>query len=173
MSGVRRAALVLVVLVVAAAVALVWVLRDPGAGDAGEVTSAESAVATVVSSSVKQQAREVAADAATRAYSYAWDTLGDDRAEARALMTDAMRRRYDRTMAGIGTSSRRVHTVVSAEVVETGLVSATAAQARVLVFVNQRTSADDLDEPSLDLDRVLVTLERVDGRWRLADLDSL
>jgi Mce-associated membrane protein len=172
-SGARRAALVLVVLVAAAAVALVWAPRDPGVGDAGEVTSAESASATVASAAVKQEAREVAADAATRAYSYAWDTLGDDMAVARALMTDTMRRRYDRTMAGIGTSSTRDHTVVSAEVVETGLVSATASQARVLVFVNQRTSADDLTEPRLDLDRVLVTLERVDGGWRLAELDAL
>ena len=84
-----------------------------------------------------------------------------------------MQRRYDRTMAGVATSSRRERTVVAAEVVETALVSATTSYARVLVFVNQSTSADDLREPRLDLDRVLVTLERVDGEWKVSELDAL
>jgi hypothetical protein len=172
-SGVRRAALVLAVLVAGAAVVLVWLVRDSDVAGASEVTSAEAPSATVVSTSVKETVREVASDAATRAYSYAWDTLDEDRSEARGLMTEPMQRRYDRTMAGVTTSSRRDHTVVSADVVETGLVSATSSQARVLVFVNQRTSSDSLSEPRLDLDRVLVTLERVDDGWRLADLDSL
>lgn len=173
MTGVRRAVLVLAVLVVGAAAVLVWLLRDAGLGAPEEITSAESAGAAVASTSVKEVVREVAAEAATRAYSYAWDTLAEDRSDARALMTATMQRRYDRTMAGVATSSRREHTVVSADVVETGLVSATASHARVLVFVNQRTSADDLPEPRLDLDRVLVTLERVDGEWKVSELDAL
>ena len=88
-------------------------------------------------------------------------------------MTAAMRDRYDRTMAGVTTSSRRNRTVVEAEVLDTALVTASPTYARVLVFVNQRTSGDDRQRPSLDLDRVLVTLERVDGEWRVSELDSL
>ena len=164
---------VLAVLVVAAGAALGWLLLDPGAGSSEKVTSAESAQARVASESVKDTVREVAAEASTRAYSYRWDTLAEDRAAARDLMTTAMQRRYDRTMAGVGTSSRRERTVVSAEVVETALVTATSSYARVLVFVNQRTEADGLPEPRLDLDRVLVTLERADGEWRVSELDAL
>jgi Mce-associated membrane protein len=173
MSNVRRASLVLALLVVAAAVAVVWLLQDADRGAAAQVTSAESADATVASEAVKDTVREVAADASARAYSFAWDTLAEDRAAARELMTTAMQRRYDRTMAGVATSSRRDRTVVAAEVVETALVSATTSYARVLVFVNQSTSADDLREPRLDLDRVLVTLERVDGEWKVSELDAL
>ena len=88
-------------------------------------------------------------------------------------MTTAMQVRYDRTMAGVATSSRRDRSVVSAEVVDTALVTATSGDARVLVFVNQRTASDDLDEPMLDLDRVLVTLDRVDGEWKVSELDAL
>lgn len=173
MSGLRRTALALAVLVLLAAAAVVWLVRDADLAAGPEVSSAESAAATVASASVKEAVRAAAAEASTRAYSYAWDTLAEDRSEARGLMTPAMQRRYDRTMAGVATSSTRHRTVVSAEVVETGLVSATASDARVLVFVNQRTSADNLPEPRLDLDRVLVTLERVDGEWKLAELDAL
>ena len=169
----RRMVLALVVLVVAAAAVLVWLVRGaPGDVGAG-VTTAESGEAAVVSAAVKQDVREVAADGASAAYSYSWDTLADDKAAARDLMTAAMQDRYDRTMAGVATASRRDRTVVSAEVVDTALVTATATYARVLVFVNQSTAGDELDEPRLDLDRVLVSLQRDGGRWKVSELDAL
>lgn len=172
MSALRRVGVVLAVLVVAAAVALAWLVRE-GSPATTSVTSADAADATVASRGVKQEVREVAAEAATRAYSYSWDTLAEDKAQARALMTTAMQMRYDRTMAGTGTTGRRDRTVVSAEVVDTALVIATADAARVLVFVNQRTTGRGLEEPLLDLDRVLVSLQDVDGEWKVSELDAL
>ena len=172
MSAVRRVGVVLAVLVVAAAVALAWLVRE-GSPAPTSVSSAEAADATVASDAVKQEVREAAAEAAARAYSYSWDTLNEDKARARALMTDAMQARYDRTMAGTGTTGQRERTVVSAEVVDTALVTATPTEARVLVFVNQRTTGRGLEEPLLDLDRVLVSLEDVDGKWKVSELDAL
>lgn len=172
MSAVRRSGVVLTVLVVAAAVTLVWLIRE-GSPASTSVTSAEAADATVASQAVKDEVREVAAEAAARAYSYSWDTLAEDKAQARALMTTAMQARYDRTMAGTGTTGQRDRAVVSAEVADTALVTATANAARVLVFVNQRTTGRGLEEPLLDLDRVLVTLEDVDGAWKVSELDAL
>ena len=162
----------LAVLVVAAAAVLGWlVLADGTAGLA--TTSAESSDAVVATAGTKADVLEAAAEATTRAYSYSWQTLGEDRAEARTLMTRDMQRRYDRTMAGVGTSSQTEHTVVSAKVVESALVTATSSYARVLLFVNQKTDGDALDDPLLDLDRVLVTLVREDGDWLLEELDAL
>jgi len=166
---VNRWLVALTALVVLAAGALVWVLRDSGA----DVSSADSADAVVVSSAVKEAVRERAAEGASAAYGYSWRTLADDKAAARVLMTPAMRDRYDRTMAGVTTSSRRDRRVVEAEVVDTALVTASSTYARVLVFVNQRTSGDDLDRPTLDLDRVLVTVQRVGGDWKVSELDAL
>jgi Mce-associated membrane protein len=168
----RRAATVLAGLVVVAVAVLAWLVRDEG-GTASAVSTAEASEASVASAEVKADVQHTAARAARKAYSYSWDTLGDDREEARALMTGEMQRRYDRTMAGVGTSSRREHTVASAKVVDTGVVTASESYARVLVFVNQRTSGDDLDTPTLDLDRVLVTLRFVDGGWLIDELDAL
>ena len=168
----QRAAGVLAVLVIAAAAVLAWLVL-PSDGSAGGTTTAESSDAVVASARTKDDVLDAAAEATTRAYSYSWETLGEDREAARELMTREMQRRYDRTMAGVGTSSRTNHTVVSAEVVESGLVTATSSRARVLLFVNQTTDGDDLDEPLLNLDRVLVTLVRDDGVWRLDELDAL
>ena len=164
---------VLAVLVLAAAGVLAWLLVDTD-GSAGLVaTSAESSSSSVASAATKATVLDVATDATTKAYSYSWETLGEDRAAARELMTREMQRRYDRTMAGVGTTSRTDHAVVSAEVVESALVTATSSYARVLLFVNQSTERDGLEEPLLDLDRVLVTLVRDGDDWLLDELDAL
>jgi len=170
---VNRWLVALTALVVLAAGALVWVLRDAADDSGADVSSADSVDAVVVSSAVKEAVRGRAAEGASAAYGYSWKTLADDMAAARVLMTPAMRDRYDRTMAGVTTSSRRDRTVVEAEVVDTALVTASPTYARVLVFVNQRTSGKDLDRPTLDLDRVLVTVQRVDGEWKVSELDAL
>jgi hypothetical protein len=169
----NRWLLALTVLVVLTAAALVWVLRDAGDDSGTDVSSADAADAAVASSVVKESARLGAAAGARVAYSYSWRSLTYDKAAARRLMTPAMRDRYDRTMAGVATSSRRDRRVVRAEVVDTALVTATPTYARVLVFVNRRTAGDDLDRPTLDLDRVLVTVRRVDGGWKVSELDAL
>ncbi len=169
----QRWAGVLAVLVVVAGAVLAWILLRDDSGSGLDTTSAESSSSTVASAGIKNAALEAAVDVTTKAYSYSWETLGDDRTAAREKMTSEMRRRYDRTMAGLGTSSQRDHTVVTAEVVDSALVTATPSYARVLLFVNQTTSDSTLDKPLLDLDRVLVTLVRDGGVWRLDDLDAL
>jgi Mce-associated membrane protein len=163
----------LAVLVLAAAVVLVWLVQRTGAGELPDVTTAESEEAVVASATVKDAVRDAASEAVTAAYSYTWETLADDKAAARDLMTEAMARRYDRTMAGVTTASRANHTEVSATVSGTALVTASASDARVLVFVNQSTTGDDLDKPRLDLDRVLVTLVRAGEAWKVDELDAL
>lgn len=170
---VNRRLLVLAALVVLAAAVLVWALLDSRAAPASDVSSADAADAVVASSAVKESVRLRAADGARVAYSYSWRSLAYDKAAARRLMTPAMQERYDRTMAGVATASRRDRTVVRAEVVDTALVTASTTYARVLVFVNQRTSGADLDRPTLDLDRVLVTLRRTGGEWKVDELDAL
>jgi hypothetical protein len=169
----KRVVAGLAALVLVAAVVLVWLLQRAGDGGAPGATTAESDEAVVASAAVKEAVRDAASDAATRAYSYSWKTLAEDKADARDLMTEQMARRYDRTMAGVATTSRRAHTDVSATVAGTALVTASGSDARVLVFVNQSTTSDDLDEPLLDLDRVLVTLVRAGGTWKVSELDAL
>lgn len=168
----KRMALGLAVLVLAAVITLLWLVR---AGDrpVTGVTTAESDRAAVASEAIRDDVTAVAERAATRVYSYSWLTLAQDKAAARALLTGDMLEQYDRTMAGVATSSVRDRTVVTAEVVGSALVTATSSYARVLVFVNQSTAGEDLDEPTLDLDRVLVTLVRARGEWKVSELDAL
>ena len=173
MSTYRRWIAGLGALVLAAALVLGWLVRGTGDDPAAGVSSAASTQATVASAAVKDDVLEAASEAATRVYGYSWETLSDDKADARALLTGDMLDQYDRTMAGVATSSRRDHTVVTASVVGDALVHASSSYARALLFVNQSTTSDDLEEPLLNLDRVLVTLERVGGQWKVSELDAL
>ncbi len=173
MSTQRRLIVGLGALVLGAAVVLGWLVLGAGDDPAAGVSTAASTEATVASGAVKDDVLEVASDAATRVYGYSWETLAEDKADARALLTGDMLDQYDRTMAGVATSSRRDHTVVTASVVGEALVHASSSYARVLVFVNQSTTSDDLEEPLLNLDRVLVTLERDGGGWKVSELDAL
>ncbi len=169
----QRLIAALAALALVAALVLAWLVREAVDDPAAGVTTAASEDATVASAAVKDAVQDVASEAATRVYGYSWETLADDKADARALLTGGMLDQYDRTMAGVATSSRRDHTVVTASVVGSALVHASPSHARVLVFVNQSTTRDDLDEPRLNLDRVLVTLERVDDGWKVSELDAL
>jgi Mce-associated membrane protein len=64
--------------------------------------------------------------------------------------------------------------VVQAEVVASSVVEADADRVEALLFVNQTTAGKDLDEPRVDLNRVVVTLvPDGDGGWLVDDLDAL
>ena len=61
-----------------------------------------------------------------------------------------------------------------AEVVAASVVSADADRVEALLFVNQTTAGKDLEEPRVDLNRVVVTLvPDGDGGWLVDDLDAL
>ena len=84
----------LTALVVLAAAALVWVLRDAGDDSGADVSSADSADAVVVSSGVKDAVRERAADGRRRGLQLLLEDAGrrqgrrpraDDAGDARPL----------------------------------------------------------------------------------------
>ncbi|CAM3523336.1 hypothetical protein [Nocardioides zeicaulis] len=170
----RRACAVLGALVLVAAGVLGWLVLDrPEDGAADDLTSADQPAAYLVSAAVRDDVLQAADQAVTRVYGYSWRSLPEDRSAARALLTGRMAERYDRTMAGLAPDARSEHRVVEVTVPGSGVVHAAADYARVLVLVDRRTTARGRAEPRLDLDRVLVTLVRVDGAWRVSELDSL
>jgi Mce-associated membrane protein len=65
------------------------------------------------------------------------------------------------------------HVVVKAEVAAASVVTATADQVVVLLFVNQTTTSTRLDGPRVDLNRVRLTLVKVDGDWLVKNVVAL
>ena len=176
----RRVAAALAVAVVVAALAVAWLVRERrDAQRPVEANTAEAARSAVGSAALKAEVRAAAEDAATKVFSYSHTSLTADKAAARELLTGEMLEQYDDAMAGVvGTSrtnrtNRTNRTVVSATVLGSALISVRGDDAKVLVFVDQRTRGTNLEKPLLDLDRVVVTLTGGSGEWKVTELDAL
>jgi Mce-associated membrane protein len=114
----------------------------------------------------RDQAVAAARDNAEVILSYDYRHLDDNFAAARATLTGSFAHDYQVTTTKmVRPGAEQYHVVVKAEVAAQSVVSATADQVVVLLFVNQTTTSTRLDGPRVDLNRVRLTLVKVDGRW--------
>ncbi len=149
---------VLALLLAAGVGYLVVDLSSRNAADRAEVTGRDAAVAHV-----------------ERILSYDHESFDEGTAEAKSLMTEGFAKEYDDTVALVREDAVERESVVTAEVVAASVVSATEDRVEALLFVNQTTEASDLEEPRVDLNRVVVTLVPAGeaDRWLVEDLDAL
>jgi Mce-associated membrane protein len=106
--------------------------------------------------------------------SYDYRTLDRDFARAGDRVTGGFAKDYAATTSRVvRPAAQRYKAVVRAQVQAAALVRAEADRATVLLFVDQTTTSTRLDGPKVDLNRVRMTLTRVDGRWLVSDVDAL
>ena len=118
--------------------------------------------------------RDVAAADVETILSYDHATFDKGTAEAEKLMTERFRKEYDDTVDLVREDALAKKSVVKAEVVASSVVEADSDRVEALLFVNQTTDADDLKQPRVDLNRVVVTLvPDGDGGWLVDRLDAL
>lgn len=152
-------ALSVLALLLAAGVAYLAVdLSSRNAADRAEATGRDAAVTHV-----------------ERILSYDHQSFEEGTVAAKRLMTESFAREYDDTVALVREDAVDRESVVTAEVVAASVVSATQDRVEALLFVNQTTEASDLEEPRVDLNRVVVTLVPAGeaDRWLVDDLDAL
>jgi Mce-associated membrane protein len=133
---------------------------------------------TVQAQADLDQARRQAPAAAERAaeaiLSYDYKTLEADRDAAAALMTPRYRKQYLDTFDSLVTDAakeRKAH--VEANVRASGVSQAGADRVEVLLFVNQTTtSTANSGEPQTALNRVMFSMVRTGGAWRVDDITS-
>jgi Mce-associated membrane protein len=148
-----------VVLLLAAAAAC-WTAW--GAWDAREREAARTA------------GRAVAPGLVEKMLSYDHLTLDADVKGAEQVMTPSFADEYTRTMDLVREDAVKAKTSVSADSIVTSVVRGEREEVQALLFVNQTTTGAALDEPRVDLNRVLVTLRQdEDGTWLIADLQAL
>ncbi|MFE9646367.1 hypothetical protein ACFYO0_20120 [Streptomyces sp. NPDC006365] len=133
-----------------------------------------------------EQARGQALTAARKAapvvLSYDYRRLDRDFAAARARLTGDFRDKYRKTTKTVvGPTARKYEGVVKATVAEptaggtpaASVVSASPDKAVVLLFVNQVTRSTQVSGPRVDLNRVLMTLDRTSEGWKVSAVDAL
>ena len=127
----------------------------------------------VASEGAKSAGLSAAAAATQRILSYSWESLDDDIAAAEKHLADPKRQEYLDTMEEIRTETEKNKIVVKATVASSSVVSATAHDVQALLFVNQETRGSHLKSPRFDQNRVVVTLHRDTGEWRVTELRAL
>jgi Mce-associated membrane protein len=70
-------------------------------------------------------------------------------------------------------TATQTNAVVAATVRAGSVVSATPDRVVTLLYVNQTTTSNRLKEPRTDFNRVRVTMDHVDDRWLISDIDAL
>jgi len=122
----------------------------------------------------RDQASAAARQDAVSILSYDYRHLDRDFAAARTALTGSFAKDYQATTSRlVRPGAVQYHVVVKAEVAAESVVSATASQVVVLLFVNQTTTSTRLDGPRVDLNLVRLTLVQVDGSWRLNNVVAL
>ncbi|WP_377640613.1 hypothetical protein [Oryzobacter terrae] len=119
-----------------------------------------------------------AATAAARAdleqlLSYDHQTLERQAAANGALLTGAFRTEYADTMARtILPLAQKEKAVVRARSYEAGVMAQTDDTVTVQVFLNQAKTSAAQEQPSVDQNRVIATMQRVGERWLIARLEA-
>lgn len=170
----RSATVMLGVLTVLAAVLLTRMLvASPDQEAVADGNTPLATGATIETEGAKSAGLSAATEAVETILGYRHDRLEEDLAAARALLDADMRAEYDDTMAAIEAQTRRNKAVVEATVVVASAISATEQDVRALLFVNTTTEGKHLQQPRIDLNRVVVSLHRDGGDWVVTDLDAL
>jgi Mce-associated membrane protein len=115
-----------------------------------------------------------AANYLERILSYSYKTFDKDEAQQRKLTTGAFAKQYAHTMKMVRGSALKTHTVLKANVVASSIVSAQPDRVKALLFLNQTTTGTQVQQPRVDMNRVVVTLSKDDdGSWLVSQLDAL
>jgi hypothetical protein len=122
--------------------------------------------------SAAADAQVIAARYAEQLLSYHHAHLDRDFAESQRLMTDGFVQQYTEATGVVREEAVEDRAVVEAQVVATSVVAAGPDEVRTLLFVNQTTTTGG-GSPSIDLNRVVMTLVEGDDGWQVSDLDAL
>jgi Mce-associated membrane protein len=120
--------------------------------------------------SAARQAQVAAERAVVPVLSYDYETLAEDQKAAQALMTGGYRQEYDKLFTVLEENAPETQTKVTASVVASGIVRASAERVQVLVFVDRPTTNKLSAEPVVYKDQVTLSMQLVDGEWLVDDM---
>lgn len=151
------AGVAVITLVVVTATAIVWT-REPSAA------------------SVESDARAAQA-AAERAVvpilSYDATDLDASKAAATPYLTSDYRKEYDKLFDGIiAQNAPSTGTVLTADLIRSGIVRSGTDRVQVFALINQTRTNKKYKEPQIYKNWVTITMEKVDGDWLVAKLDT-
>jgi Mce-associated membrane protein len=114
------------------------------------------------------QALAVAPEAATAIFSYDYRTFDAAVANGRQYATGTFAHEYARTTTALKDSVVAERAVVSAQVSVSGVVRADPDHVEVLLYVDQHRRNVTITGERVDQNRIVLTLIRVSGTWKVS-----
>ncbi|ARR83260.1 hypothetical protein MOTT27_02439 [Mycobacterium intracellulare subsp. yongonense] len=120
----------------------------------------------------RQAAVQAASSGTVKILSYSPDTLDQDFSAAEEMLAGDFLAYYKQFTAEIvkpAALEKRLTT--TATVLRAGVESLTSENASILIFVNQTTTSREKTSPSIASSSVRVSLNKVNGTWRIVKFD--
>lgn len=155
---VRRTAVLLLVVVAVAAIAtaavLGWKLQQRNAVDAAA-----------------DQAEQAARNYAVALTSVSSDNLDQNFADVLGGATGEFKDMYSQSSGQLRQLLVDNKATAEGTVIDSGIKSASTSKVEVLLFVDQTVTNTATPDPRVDRSRVVMTMEKIDGRWLAAKVD--
>ena len=155
----RRGTTVLaaVVLVVALAVGALWlqtVRADSRDADGRSAMTAATTAAQVI-------------------FSYDYRTFDAGVAKAKPYLTGDFAKEYTQTTASLKATAQQEQAVVQAQVSAASVVEVSGDQVDLLLYLNQYRRNTNIDGEKVDQNRVVLTVIRVGGAWKVSAASAI
>jgi Mce-associated membrane protein len=121
----------------------------------------------------KEAVRRAADHAVSTVLSYDYRHLQEGINASRGLLTGSARKQFADLARPLQTTAPRLQAQVTARVHAAAVLSMHPSSARVLLFVDQRSTSKNLTSPRVDQSRIAVTLVSRGGRWLVDDLSAV
>ncbi len=149
--------LAVVVLVVAAAVGGLW-LNTSGT----DRRDAQGRAAMTAGTSAAQVI-----------FSYDYRTFDAGVAKAKPYLTGAFAKEYADTTASLKATAQQEQAVVQAQVSAASVIESDGSQVQVLLYLNQYRRNTNISGEKVDQNRVVLTLVRVGGGWKVSQASAI
>jgi Mce-associated membrane protein len=150
-------ALAVAVVVVAVAVGTLWLQTDQAdrrSADARAATTAATTAAQVI-------------------FSYDYRTFDAGVEKAKPYLTGDFAKEYGQTTASLKATAQQEQAVVQAQVSAASVVESTGDHVELLLYLNQYRRNTNITGEKVDQNRVLLTLVRVDGAWKVSAASAI
>lgn len=159
--------LLLLCVVLAAATALGWWWQHGGGR-----TEGPTAARAISSVAARDSGGAVVERLAQEVLSYDWQRFDAEVVETQALLAPSFRAQYAASMNEVRDQTITEKVRLDARVRDSAVSSASADRVVALVFVDQVTSSPLTPTRRVDQTRVLVTVTRHGGEWRVSRMDA-
>jgi len=122
-----------------------------------------------VDTAATAQVERAATEAIETMHGYNYETIDDNFAAIRKLLTPEMQEQFDRTAEVTKQAAVQTHTVTQVDVTHIGVSMLDDSRAEVAAYINVSATGDGIAQGSAAAP-LRVRMERIDGRWLVSEL---